>query len=108
MISDDYNEVIRTERMTVTSGNIKELASSLTNIRCLIFYDEDKMSKDISDGFGKDLSMICDDVDIVEGDRVFRTIDGAEVEYRVVAKKGCYDFIGDDSHLELKIRAFQS
>ena len=107
-MSDDFNEVIRTERMTATTGNKKELTASLTNIRCLIFYDQDKMSQDISSGFGKDLSMYCEDVDIREGDRVFRSIDGAEVEYKVTAKKPCYDYIGDDSHIELKIRAFQS
>ena len=108
MLSDDFNEVIRTERMTVTTGNKQELVTGLSSVRCLIFYDQEKISQDISSGFGKDLSMYCEDVDIREGDRVFRTIDSEEVAYRVVARRSFHDFIGDDGHLELKIRAFQS
>lgn len=107
MISDLYNEYVNIERLATVTGNKKNFASHLSGVHCHIqAYDED-ITKDITNGFGKDVRLFCAVADIVEGDRVIRDPGGTPVEYRVVGVKA-YDNYGDNDHMEVRIRAFKS
>jgi hypothetical protein len=103
MISDLYNEYVNVERLATVSANKKTFSAHLADVHCHVqAYDED-ITKDITNGFGKDLRLFCDVADIVEGDRVLRDT----VEYLVVGIKR-YENYGDNDHLEVRIRAFKS
>lgn len=116
MISDLYNEIVNVERLTTVTTEVdgqpvatkkKDFTAHLSDVDCHIqAYDED-ITKDITNGFGKDLRLFCAVADIIEGDRVIRDPSGTPVEYRVVGVKK-YDNYGDNDHLEVRIRAFKS
>ena len=108
MILECYNEAVYTKRLQAVVGtNKKEFGTYLENISCQIQPADSAISQDIDMGFGKNLLMFCGVVDIVEGDRVFRTISGVDIEYRVVGIK-TFKNMGNNSHMEILIRIFQS
>ena len=106
-IQECYNETFKTKRIQKTTGNIKEAAVYLEGVSGFVYPIDEHKSQDIEGSFGKDLGLMCEEVDIREGDLVVRTESGADVDYRVVGKIVFPDFIGKDGHLELKIRAFK-
>jgi len=111
MISDYFNEYVRVDRMGfIAEGSEitqkKGFVPFILNLCCNIQPIDASISKDITDGFGKDLVLFCANNDIVEGDRIVR--EDGEV-YRVVAVE---NFIGlpgvNMKHAEIIIRAFES
>ena len=112
MISDHYNENVSVERLTVvmaminghsTATNKKTFTAHIATLPCSIQAFDEDITKDITNGFGKDLRLFCAIADIEEGDRIIRGSD----EYRISAIKSFPNY-GDNSHMELRIRAFKS
>jgi hypothetical protein len=99
-IEDHYDKNINTERLSEESG-ISEYDPNLTGVAAHIQPLDEAYSEDLDGSFGKDSMMFCAVVDILEGDRV---IDGTD-EYRVVGVKK-YKFLGEDKHMEVRIRQF--
>ncbi len=104
MLEDHYSETITTNRLATTSGNKKGYVENLTGVKCHIQPFEDDISQDITIGFGKDLLMFCDVIDIIESDRIIWDGD----EYRVVGIMSDFKFLKRAQHMEIRIRAFKS
>lgn len=104
-----YDETVDTKRMTkAEDSNKKTLVANLSDLACHIQPDDSNITQDISVGFGKNLLMFCSVSDIIEGDRVYRTIDEVVYEYRVVSVESFNNAFGISSHMEVRIRAFKS
>lgn len=113
MIKDLYNEFVNVERLVVILNdedeptNKKEFETHIENLNCHIQTLDEKISKDITEGFGKDLKLFCDVQDIIEGDKIIRNTQTTKDEYRIVGLKNFNNY-GDNSHMEIIIRAFES
>lgn len=113
MLSDHYNEQVDIKRQTEQldhygdpdGSGILEYTAHLSDVDCEIQPLEDNITQDITVGFGKDMLMFCDIIDVIESDRVIRA-DGTE--YRIVGIERYDEFRGIAQHLELRIRAFES
>jgi hypothetical protein len=111
MISDYFDEYVSVERMGfVAEGSEitqkKEFLPYISNLCCNIQPIDASISKDITDGFGKDLVLFCANNDIIEGDRIVR--EGGDA-YRVVAVENFKGLPGVRvKHAEIIIRAFES
>jgi hypothetical protein len=110
-LSRFYNKTATTKRLqnvvvAVDSGfvetNRKDFVEYLTGIPCLVQPVDAELSSDIEGGFGKDFFMMCDIVDIKDGDRI--VIDGEE--YRIIGIEK-HSFLGHE-HMEIIIRIFRS
>jgi hypothetical protein len=99
-IEDHYDKVVNIERLSEESG-ISEYEAHLNGVKAHIQPLDEAYSEDLDGSFGKDSMMFCDTADILEGDRV---IDGSN-EYRVVGIKK-YKFLGEQRHMEVRIRQF--
>lgn len=99
-IEDHYDKTVNIERLSEESG-ISEYEPHLTGVKAHIQPLDEAYSEDLDGSFGKDSMMFCDTADILEGDRV---IDGSN-EYRVVGIKK-YKFLGEQRHMEVRIRQF--
>ena len=102
MLEDHYTETVVVNRLS--SGTKKTFEEHLTGVKCHIQPFEDDISQDITIGFGKDLLMFCDVVDIIEGDRIVWNTE----EYRVVGLMSDFSFLKRAHHMEIRIRAFKS
>jgi hypothetical protein len=110
MIAEKYNEYIDIERLTLVAGTAKkEFTLLAAAVKCNIQAYDEEISQDINTGFGKNLLLFCDITDIAEGDRIIRNPEDEldREEYRVVGVKS-FAFMGQNSHMEVKIRAFKS
>lgn len=107
-IVDLYNETVNVQRLTpVSTGSAKkQFTAHITGLICHIQALDDEVSKDITNGFGKEWKLFCGIQDIIEGDRVIRT-PSTPVEYRVTGVKS-YPNYGENSHMEIRIRVFKS
>lgn len=100
MINDYFDLTVNTERLTAISGTDSEdWQANLTDVACQIQPLEDSPGSDLDGSYGKDFLMFCNEVDIIEGDKI---VNGSD-EY-IVKGKRIYDFVGE-SHLELIIRS---
>jgi hypothetical protein len=105
MIQDRYNETVVVKRLT---GTTKQTYSThIAELSCCIQSRAEAIGADISTAFGKDLILFCDNADIVEGDRIIRTIDETDIEHRITGLKTFSDS-PYNSHMEIIIRAFNS
>jgi hypothetical protein len=107
-LADHYDKDASVKRLTIVLDEDeqptkeKEYATHIASVPCHLQPLNDQTSQDIPGGFGRDLLMLSDIVDIAEGDRV--TID--EEEYRVMATEAL-DF-GLNPHRETTLRIFKS
>lgn len=107
MIGFQYNETVAVKRLAdVPDTNKREYGTHIASLACHIQPLDPQISTDIEGGFGKDWMMFCDTADIAEGDRVIRTVNSVEKEYRVTGIES-YDFMGNP-HMEVSIRIFES
>lgn len=107
MIDLQYNETISTKRLVKEVDGYKQTYEThLASIPCCVQPLEADITQDLEGSFGKNSLMFCATADIIEGDRIVRTIDEVEVEYRVVSIEK-YDFL-HQSHMEVVIRIFES
>lgn len=106
MIDLQYNESVAVERLTAGTGVVREFGVHLADVSCCIQPLDSEISQDIAGGFGKEWLMFCETVDIQEGDRVLRTVNEVEKEYRVTGVES-FDFMGN-THMEIRIRIFES
>lgn len=103
MITDYYNKVVKTKRLTDITGTDKEdYQDFIIELACLIQPFVDSYQEDLDGSVGKDYVMFCEVADVVEGDRI---IDGTD-EYSVVGVKRYSDKNGEH-HLEAIIRIYK-
>lgn len=84
------------------SDFVEEYASHITGLPCYIEPYDDTYNEDLQGNFGKDFYLFCAPADIQEGDMI--TI--SSVKYKVVSLE-TYNTIGDNRHMEIKIRQSQ-
>lgn len=107
MIEHQYNETVVIKRLAdVVDTNKREFSTHIAAVSCCIQPLDQQISADIEGGFGKDFLMFCGTEDIAEGDRVIRTVNATEKEYRVTGVES-FDFMGNP-HMEISIRIFES
>lgn len=107
MIDHQYNETVVVKRLAdVPDTNKREYGNHIAALSCMIQPLDPEITTDIDGGFGKDWMMFCEPADIIEGDRVIRTVASVEKEYRVTGVES-YDFMGNP-HMEVSIRIFES
>lgn len=104
MLEDHYGETVVVQRLNTTSGYKKDFTDHLTGVKCHIQPFDDDISQDITIGFGKDLLLFCDVLDIREGDRIIWDSE----DYRVSAVSSNFRFLKRARHMEIRIRAFKS
>jgi hypothetical protein len=97
-----YNKTATVERMVLDGSDVMSYEPHLINLPCHIQPNTGSLGQDIEGSFGKEWLMICDQADIIEGDRV--TINGDV--YRVTAVEQ-HDFL-DHKHTEVILRIFKS
>lgn len=102
-----FNETVKVKRMTdVPDTNKSTFTQVIAALACHIQPADSEISQDIEAGFGKDFTMFCETADIQEGDRVIRSIDSVDHEYRVTGIER-FNFARHD-HMEVTIRIFES
>lgn len=107
MIEDQYNEGVAVKRLTdIADTNQQEFTEHIADVPCCIQPLDGQISSDIEGGFGKDWLMFCAPADIREGDRIIRTVNAEEKEYRVTSVESL-DFMSHP-HMEVSIRIFES
>lgn len=108
-----YNQSFSTKRLQfVTEPSEESPGFIVTNRKDYVNYLQDEVclfqpldaefSMDVEGGFGKDYMMMCDVLDIVDGDRII--IDGQE--YRIVGIEK-HNWMNHE-HMEIIIRIFKS
>ena len=103
MISDYYNKIVKTQRLTDIVATDKEnYQDYIETLNCLIQPLADSFQEDLDGSVGKDYAMFCEIADILEGDRV---VDGSDV-YNVIGLKRYSDKNGEH-HLEIIIRRYK-
>jgi hypothetical protein len=114
-IEQNFSETVDVERLGYNNGSgsggsvandFKEFSIFIIGLKCLIQDYDEKIGQDITYGFGKDKLLFCALKDIQEGDRVIRTQNGKDIDYRVTAVKKFHQ--GLNPHMEIKIRVFKS
>lgn len=99
-IEKNYNKSVDVLRFEGDeSGEGESYGEHLENVACHIQPLDESNTEDLTGNFGKDFLMFCNTADIVEGDRI---VDG-EVVYQVVGKES-FNFLGQNRHMELRIR----
>lgn len=99
-IEDHYDRTIDTERLFDDSGGGTETYDTyLTGVACTIQPLDESFGEDLTGSFGKDFLMFCAVQDILEGDKVIED----STEYKVVGVES-YAFLGQDRHMEVRIR----
>jgi hypothetical protein len=100
-IQSNFNKTVTVQRLTddEESGYIEGYTTLATDVPCHIQPLDDSYSQDIEGNFGKEWLMFCCYRDVLEGDRI---IDGTD-EYRVVGVEK-FNFLGQNRHMELRIR----
>lgn len=100
---NQFDKTIKTQRLTDIAETDKEdYQDFLTNVPCMIQPLEDSFGEDLQGGFGKDFLMFCTVLDIKEGDLV---VDGTTV-YKVVGLEDFKNWLGNSTHMEVRIRLF--
>ena len=98
----NYDRTVSTKRLTPVVDTEKDsYADHLEGVACHIQPLDESYSEDVQGSFGKDWLMFCDNVDILEDDKV---IDG-EIEYKVVGVER-FHFLGMERHTEVRLRRF--
>jgi len=104
-IGSQFNKTVSTQRLTAISVDPtigdEKYEEYLTGVDCEIQPLDESITEDLSGSFGKDFLMFAYVNDIIEGDKI---IDGTD-EYRVVGVEN-YNFLGEDRHMEIRIRKF--
>lgn len=100
-ISDQFDKEIDVLRLGDDSGNTESYGIHLSNVPCTIQPLDESYSEDVDGSMGKDSIMFCEVCDIKESDRIE---DGTDT-YRVVGLE-TFHFLGEDQHMELRIRLF--
>jgi len=99
MIEDNYDKIVKTQRLTDESGDTESYDDFITDLACTIQPLDESYSQDIDGNFGKDWLMFCKVSDILEGDRI---VDGAD-QYKVIGVES-FNFLGQPRHIECRIR----
>jgi len=102
-IALNYNKTVTVLRLkddTVDSDK-EAYDTHIVSLSCHIQPLDDSYTGDVEGNFGKDSVLFCDVNDILESDRV---VDGA-VTYQIVGLEK-FNFLGEDRHMELRIRQF--
>ena len=107
-LAKQYNKEVKIQRFgVITESGVdtdkEQYEDYILELDCMIQPIDESSSQDIEGNFGKDYLMFCNTADIEENDRV---IDGAD-EYRVVGIRK-FNFLGEDRHMELRIRKFNA
>jgi len=105
-LSTQFNKTVKTQRFAVITESgadtdKEQYEDYILDLDCHIQPIDESTNQDMDGNFGKDYLMFCETADIEENDRI---IDGAD-EYRVVGIKK-FNFLGEDRHMELRIRKF--
>ena len=97
-----YNRSATTQREAFVDGSTvkKTYVDYLPDFRCHVQPLEDGVGQDGRGAFGKNWLLICDVMDIQEGDKVII----GDTKYKVAGIEN-YDFSGQP-HLEVSIRTF--
>jgi hypothetical protein len=96
-----FNKTINIDRMGPGQGDVEGYISHLSGVGCCIQPLDDSYSEDLDGSFGKESILYCDDLDILEGDRV---VDGG-TNYKVIGVKRI-EFLNLPVHMEARIREF--
>lgn len=97
-LQQTYTRTVSVMRIGRLLDGTSAYSTTILSVPCHIQPLEEGLSQDLQGNFGKDFLMVCDVVDIKEGDRL---VDGS-LEYHVNAVD-VYDFEGS-AHMELRIR----
>jgi hypothetical protein len=108
-IEIEYDKIVDIERLVDSDESGEESMEiydeHLTSVACHIQALDDSYTEDLDGNFGKDFTMYCDLLDILEGDKVIDM--GTGQEYKVVGVRRFEQ--GDvDDHMELRIREFNN
>jgi hypothetical protein len=102
-----FNETVTVKRLTQVAGTNKKIFTNhLTGVKAHFQPLDPQFSTDIDGGFGKEFLMFCETADISEGDRIIRSLDGVDKEYRVKGVER-FSFMGE-SHMEVTVRIFET
>ncbi len=105
-IETNYDRNVRIDRLSnVDSGEAGEedYDTHINSVACHIQPLDESFSEDNTGQFGKDYLMFCDVCDILESDLV---VDGSTT-YKVVGVES-FNFLGENRHMEIRIREYNS
>ncbi len=99
MIEDLFDKMVDVKRLVDDSGNTEVYDDHIDDLPCCIQPVEPAYSQDIDGSFGQDWLMLCNVVDILEGDRIAE----GSIEYKVIGVES-FELFGEPQHMELTIR----